>query len=62
MLAHGFCISGKGGTGGGGWSHHRVAARLGCERVVVVTGWATSHPECMDRLTKHYSHLVGVDF
>ena len=38
---------------------HKVAARLGCERVMVGTGWATSCPECMDRLRKHYSHLVG---
>ena len=22
------------------------------------TGWATSHPECMERLRKHYSHFV----
>ena len=31
----------------------------GCERVTVGTRWATSCPDCMDRLTKHYSHLVG---
>ena len=65
MLAHGFCISRKGGTGGGGWGHlqpgdmHVVAARLGCERAMVGTRWATSHPDCMDRLRKHYSHFVG---
>ena len=35
---------------------HMVAARLGCERGMVVTGWATSHP---DRLRNHYSHPVG---
>ena len=35
----------------------RVAARLGGERVMV--GWATSCPDCIDRLTKHYSHFVG---
>jgi len=34
-------------------------ARLGYERVMVGTGWATSHPDCMDMLRKHYSHLVG---
>ena len=39
-----------------------VPARLGCERVMVGTWWATSHPHYMDRLTKHYSYLVGVDF
>ena len=30
---------------------HMVAARLGCVRVMVVTGQVTSCPECMDRLT-----------
>ena len=35
-----------------------VASRLGFERAMVGTGRATSHPECMDRLRKHYSHLV----
>ena len=37
---------------------HMVAARLGFERGMVGTGWATSYPDCMDRLRKHYSHLV----
>ena len=55
-LACGFCITRKGGTEGGGWGHlqgdmHMVGARLGCERVIVGTGWATPRPECMDRLT-----------
>jgi len=55
----GFCISRKGGTGGGGWGHpqgamHVVAARLGFERAMVGTGLA----HCMDKLIKHYSHLV----
>ena len=26
---------------------------------LVLTGWATPRPDCMDRLRKHYSHLVG---
>ena len=26
---------------------------------MVWTGWAISHPSCMDRLRKNYSHLVG---
>jgi len=44
-LARWFCISRKGGTGGGGWCHlqgavHMVAARLGCERALIGTGWA----------------------
>ena len=38
---------------------HMVAARLGCERAMVGTRRATSHPDCMDRLS---SHLVGVGF
>ena len=38
----------------------KVAARLGYERVMVGTGWATSRPECMDRLTKHHPHLIGL--
>ena len=35
-----------------------VAARLGFERAMVGTEWATSCPDCMDRLRKHYSHIV----
>ena len=55
----GFCVSRKGGTRGGKWDHpqgdmHMVVAKLGCERAMVGTGYATSHPDCMDRLTKHY--------
>ena len=67
-----FCVSrkggtGGGGTGGGGWCHpqgdmHMVAARLGCQSTMVGTGWANSCPGCMDRLRKHYSHLVGGSF
>ena len=61
-LVHTFRISRKGGTGGGGWqgSMHMVAARLGCQRAVVGTGWANSCPGCMDRFRKHYSQ--GVHF
>ena len=55
--ARGFCVSTKGGTGGGGWGHlqgdmHMVAARLGCQSAMVGTGWANSCPSCMDRLRK----------
>ena len=61
----------KGGTGGGGWGHpqgdvqgavHMAAARLGCKRTVVGTGWANSWPGCMSRLRKCYSHLSGGSF
>ena len=47
-----FCVSRKGGTGGGGWVHpqggmHMVAAGLGCESAMVGTVWANSCPGCM---------------
>ena len=38
---------------------HMMAARLGHERTMVGTWWASSHPKCMDRIIEHYSHLVG---
>ena len=38
---------------------HMVAARLGCESIVVGTKWATHCSYCMERLRKHYTHLVG---
>ena len=37
---------------------HMVAAKLGFEKPMVGTRWATPHPDCMDRLRKHYSHLA----
>ena len=56
-------LSRKGGTRGGGWDHphgdlHMVAARLDFEKAMVGARWATSRPDCMDRLRKHYPHLV----
>ena len=36
---------------------HMAAARLGCKRTVVGTGWANSWPGCMS-----YSHLSGGSF
>ena len=56
-----------GGRGGGGLGHpqgavHMVAARLGCKWAVVGTGWANSHPVCMNRLRKRNSHLVRGSF
>ena len=61
VLAHTFCISRKGGTGGGGWGHlqgavHTAAARLGCKRAIE---WANSCPGCINRPRKRYSHLLG---
>ena len=41
---------------------HMVAARFDCEKAMVGTRWVTSHRDCMDRLRKHYSHLVGAWF
>ena len=41
---------------------HMVAARLGCQGTMAGTRWANSHPGCMDRHRKHYSHLVGGSF
>ena len=66
-LACRFCVSRKGGTGGSGWGHPQgavqmAAARLGCKRTVVGTGWANSWPGCMSRLRKYYSHLSGGSF
>ena len=40
-------------------AYHLVAARLGRERAMVGMGWASSCSGCMDRLRKHYPHLVG---
>ena len=62
-LACVFCVSGKGGTGGGGWGHlqgdmHMVAARIGFKKAIVGTRWSTYRPDCMERLRKHYSHLL----
>ena len=55
------------GQRGGGWGHpqsdmHVVAARLGCKRGMAGTGWTTSGPGSMDRLRKHYFHIVGDHF
>ena len=38
---------------------HMVAARLGCKRRMVGTGWANSRPGFTNRLRKLYCHLVG---
>ena len=37
---------------------HMVAARLGFKKAMVGTEWTTSLPDRMDKLRKHYSHLV----
>ena len=38
---------------------HRAAARLGSKRAMVGTEWANSHPGCMGRHRKCYSHILG---
>ena len=62
-----FCVSRKGGTGGGRWGHpqgavHMAAARLGCKITMVGTGWANSRPGCMSKLRKRYFHHSGGSF
>ena len=47
-------MSRNGGTGGDGWGHPQV----GFEKAMVGTWRATPHPDCIDRLRKHYTHLV----
>ena len=37
---------------------HIVSARLGFEKTMVGTWWATPHPDSMDRLRKHHPHLA----
>ena len=40
-----------------------AAARLGYKKMGIVgTRWANSHYGCINRLRKHYSHLVGAHF
>ena len=60
------CVSGKVGTGGGGWSHpqgavHMAAALAGCRGTMDDTRSTNFHPGCMNELGKYHSHLVGVD-
>ena len=52
---------------GGGWGHpqdavHMAAVRLDCKSSMVGTRLANSHPGCMNRLRKCYSHLLGGSF
>ena len=48
--------------GGGRWVKkgdiHMVAARHVFEKAMVGTGWATSHPDCMDRL-RNRAYLIS---
>ena len=62
-----FCISRKGGTGGGAWGHpqgdlHMVAVVAVCRNALGGTGWSNSCLACTNRLKKHCSHLVESSF
>lgn len=39
---------------------HVVAAKLGCKEAMIGSEWVNSHPGCMNRQRKCYSHLLGV--
>ena len=41
---------------------HMAAATLGCKRIMVGSRWANSHPGCMSRLRKNYSHFIEGSF
>ena len=41
---------------------HMVAARIGCKRAMVGTGWGNSHPGYMNRLRNCYYHIVRGSF
>ena len=66
-LSRWFCVSRKGGTGGGGWEYpqddlHMVAVVAVCRNALVGTGWSNSCLVCTNRLRKHCSHLVKSSF
>ena len=66
-LAHWFCVSRNGGTGGDGWGHlqgdlHMVAVVDVCRNALVGTGWSNSCLVCTNGLRKHCSHLVESSF
>ena len=58
-----FCVSRKGGTGGGVQGDlHMVAVVAVCRNALVGTGWSNSCLVCTNRLRKHCSHLVESSF
>ena len=62
-LARWFCVSRKGGTGGGGQGDlHMVAVVAVCRNALVGTGWSNSCLVCTNRLRKYCSHLVESSF
>ena len=51
----------------GGFTRSRVictwqAARLGCTKALVDSGWINCHIGCINGLRKYYSHFVGGSF
>ena len=58
-----FCVSRKGGTGGGGWVHHSMAmSGLVLRSDLVGTGWAISVLFVLNGVRNQQSHLVGPPF
>ena len=60
-----FCVSRKGGTGGGGCDRGWVTRRVLCTWQLLglaVKEWANSYPGYMNRPRKRYSHLLGCSF
>ena len=66
--SHRFCVSRKGGTGGGGWGHpqgdmHMVATRLGCSHLVggsfLAGKVASTLSGCMTTESADYCMLVN---
>ena len=67
VSARWFCVSRKGGTGGGGWGRpqgdlHMVAVVAVCRNALVGTGWSNSCLVRTNRLRKHCSHIVESSF
>ena len=59
-----FCVSRKGGTGGGGWEHPKsvnsmASSGLACRKALVGTGRAISVLFGINRLRNKPSYLVG---
>ena len=50
---------GDGGGEGGGVTQGYILIGLAVKAPWLGPGGANSHPGCMDRLRKHYSHLLG---
>ena len=62
-----FCVSRKGGTGGGGWVHPEAAnsmavSGLTCRKALVGTGMAISVLFGINRLRNKPSYIVGPPF